>query len=231
MKTSQTPNLFDLMRVTNVTTLSRLDRTIHTLYNNPNKLSFIRGNLPIITKYYMSLSGEKSSKSYRFNICPFCTSKRGCLDEQKSNSFTCIFTDDRKYRICFRKTRFYTYLKIHMDINYTLVKNKFKITSIEPILNKRDMLDVEVKHNFPSITDKKKHNTKSIKMSDASKDNSITMNDDYEKQLKLKKRLQELKVILEEKEKYHLSLLTKIHTYDLEEINSSDRMKYKIDFI
>ena len=28
MKTSQTPNLFDLMRVTNVTTLSRLDRTI-----------------------------------------------------------------------------------------------------------------------------------------------------------------------------------------------------------
>ena len=38
-------------------------------------------------------------------------------------------------------------------------------------------------------------------MSDASKDNSITMNDDSEKQLKLKKRLQELKVILEEKRK------------------------------
>ena len=37
-----------------------------------------------------------------------------------------------------------------MDINYQLNNNKFKIISIVPILNKRDMLDTEVKHNFPT---------------------------------------------------------------------------------
>ena len=231
MKTSQTPNIFDLMRETDVTTLSRIERIINTLYNRPNKLSFIRSNLPIIIKEYMSLSKDRSSRSYKYNICPFCTSTRGCLDEKHGNSFTCIFTDDRKYRICFRKSQYFTYIKIHMDINYNLKNNKFKIISIVPILNKDDMLDVEIKHNFPTITNKKVVTSNSIKMSDASKDESITMTDNSEKQMKLTKRLQELKLILEEKEKYHLSLLNRMHKYDIEKINISDKLKYKIDFI
>ena len=231
MKTSQIPNVFKIMRVIDVNTLSRLERTINTLYNRPNKLSFIRGNLPIIIREYMALSNDRSSRSYRFNICPFCSSKRGCEDEKKGNSFTCIFTDDRKYRICFRKSGYFTYIKIHMDINYNLKNNKFKIISIVPILNKRDMLDVETKYNFPSLTNKKVVTTDSIKMSVAAKDENITMNDDSEKQMKLTKRLQELKSLLEEKEKYHLSLLNRMHKYDIEEINTSDEMKYKIDFI
>tara|TARA_B110000858_G_C17794097_1_gene471457 strand:+ start:1223 stop:1579 length:357 start_codon:yes stop_codon:yes gene_type:complete len=118
-----------------------------------------------------------------------------------------------------------------MDINYNLKNNKFKIISIVPILNKDDMLDVEIKHNFPTITNKKVVTSNSIKMSDASKDESITMTDNSEKQMKLTKRLQELKLILEEKEKYHLSLLNRMHKYDIEKINISDKLKYKIDFI
>ena len=68
-------------------------------------------------------------------------------------------------------------------------------------------------------------------MSEASKKDKIHKNENSEKLLKLQKRLLELKEILEEKERYHLQLLCEATNYDVQEINPSDELKYKIDFI
>lgn len=231
MKTSNLPNLFKLICNNDDTNLSKLEKTITKLYNKPDKLVFIKSNIPTIIKKYKEESTDKVKKVIKVNICPFCTSERGCMDHNKGNSFKCMFSDDNKYRICYRITKYYIYLKIHLDIEYELINKKFKIISIIPILNKEDMLDTTVKHNFPFLTDKKVEINNTIKMSEASKEDKKHKNENSEKLMKLQKRLLELKEILEEKERYHLQLLCEATNYDVKEINPSDELKYKIDFI
>tara|TARA_B110000967_G_C18723016_1_gene478630 strand:+ start:59 stop:340 length:282 start_codon:yes stop_codon:yes gene_type:complete len=70
-------------------------------------------------------------------------------------------------------------------------------------------------------------------VSDKDQDTHVRQFEQYKhfKQSKLLKRLKELKSILEEKKKYHVSLQQKLSQYDLQKIEASDQIKYKIDFI